>query len=167
MSYTYTTTTGQQGTNTYRIIADERGSVRLVVDSATGEVKQRLDYDAWGSVTLDTNPAYQPFGFAGGLYENDTGLVHFGARDYDARFGRWVSKDPILFRGRQTNSYVYVGNDPVNRVDRRGLMDIFVGVDLDFVGITGLETGFGLVLDTDHPLESGFYTNGEPGFGQM
>src|SRR5512138_1154211 len=51
----------------------------------------------------------------------DTGLVRFGARDYDPRFGRWTSKDPILFGGKQTNLYVYVGNDPVNSVDPSGL----------------------------------------------
>lgn len=50
-----------------------------------------------------------------------TGLVRFGARDYDARFGRWTSKAPILFGGKQTNLFVYVGNDPVNYVDPTGL----------------------------------------------
>jgi len=49
--------------------------------------------------------------------------MRFGARDYDPQVGRWISKDPILFRGRQTNLYVYVGNDPVNRIDPAGLKD--------------------------------------------
>ena len=31
-----------------------------------------------------TQPGLSPFGFAGGLYDDDTGLVRFGARDYDA-----------------------------------------------------------------------------------
>ncbi len=48
---------------------------------------------------VDTNPGFVPFGFAGGLYEADTKLVRFGARDYDPQFGRWTSKDPILFGG--------------------------------------------------------------------
>jgi YD repeat-containing protein len=73
---------------TYRIVSDVRGSVRLVVNAATGEVAQRMDYDAWGNVLLDTNPGFQPFGFAGGLYDSDTGLVRFGARDYDPETGR-------------------------------------------------------------------------------
>ncbi|MES1176703.1 MAG: RHS repeat-associated core domain-containing protein, partial [Myxococcales bacterium] len=47
--------------------------------------------------------------------------VTFGARDYDPSIGRWVNKDPILFGGGQTNLYVYVGNDPVNRKDPTGL----------------------------------------------
>jgi RHS repeat-associated protein len=53
----------------------------------------------------------------GGLYDPDTGLVRFGARDYDPNIGRWVSKDPILFKGHQANLYVYAGNDPINRAD--------------------------------------------------
>src|SRR5690606_7454590 len=79
------------------------------------------EYDAFGRVLFDSMPGFQPFGFAGGLYDWDTGLVRFGARDYDAETGRWTSKDPIGFAGGETNLYVYVGNDPVNFVDPTGL----------------------------------------------
>jgi RHS repeat-associated protein len=61
-----------------------------------------------------------PFGFAGGLYDPDTGLVRFGARDYDAEVGRWTGKDPMGFKARDTNLLSYAGNDPVNRVDPGG-----------------------------------------------
>ena len=37
-------------------------------------------------------PLGQPFGFAGGLYDAETKLVRFGARDYDAGTGRWTSR---------------------------------------------------------------------------
>ncbi|KYF68025.1 hypothetical protein [Sorangium cellulosum] len=67
-----------KGGATYRILTDHLGSPRLVVDAASGQVAQRLDYDEWGNVTLDTNPGFQPFGFAGGLYDRDTRLVRFG-----------------------------------------------------------------------------------------
>ena len=60
---------------TYRLVSDQIGSVRLVVDTATGAVAQRLDYDEFGRVTLDTAPGFQPFGFAGGLYDPDTGVI--------------------------------------------------------------------------------------------
>jgi RHS repeat-associated protein len=79
------------------------------------------DYSAFGVRTVKTGSEDAiPFGFAGGLYDADTALTRFGARDYDARFGRWTNKDPILFDGGQTNLYVYVGNDPVNYVDPEG-----------------------------------------------
>ena len=110
-----------KGGVTYRIIADHLGSPRLVVNAATGQIVQRIDYDAFGNVVSDTNPGFQPFGFAGGLYDRDTKLVRFGARDYDAETGRWTAKDPILFGGGQPNLYTYVGNDPINRIDMDGL----------------------------------------------
>ena len=105
----------------HRLFKDGLGSVRLVVNAATGAVMQRLDYDAFGRVLLDTNPGFQPFGFAGGLYDPDTGLVRFGARDYDPELGRWTNRDPVLFLGGDTNLYAYVRNDPVNLVDTSGL----------------------------------------------
>ena len=104
----------------YRIVTDLLGSVRVVYDLATGNEEQRIDYDVWGNITNDTNPDLQPFGFAGGLYDQQTKLTRFGARDYDAETGRWTAKDPILFSGGDTNLYGYVLNDPVNLIDRNG-----------------------------------------------
>jgi RHS repeat-associated protein len=101
----------------YRFITDWRGSVRLVVEADTGQIAQRIDYSPFGRVLDDTNPGFQPFGFAGGLYEPATGLVRFGARDYDPLTGRWTNKDPIRFGGGDTNLYGYVMQDPVNFVD--------------------------------------------------
>ncbi len=106
---------------TYRIITDYLGSVRLVVDTTTGAIVQQLAYDVFGAVTLDTNPGFQPFGFAGGLYDRDTGLVRFGARDYDPDTARWTIKDPIGFAGGDSNLYGYVLGDPVNGLDVAGL----------------------------------------------
>ncbi|WP_435106738.1 RHS repeat domain-containing protein [Arhodomonas sp. AD133] len=110
-----------KGGTTYRLISNHLGSVRLVVNTDTGDIAQRLDYGPFGQVTEDTNPGFQPFGFAGGLYDPDTGLVRFGARDYDPEVGRWTAKDPILFVGGDTNLYGYVLYDPVNELDPNGL----------------------------------------------
>jgi RHS repeat-associated protein len=74
--------------------------------------RPRGRHDTWGKMLEDTSPGFVPFGFAGGLYDADTGLVRFGARDYDPSVGRWVSKDPIRFGGRQANIYAYAGDDP-------------------------------------------------------
>ena len=71
----------------------------------------------------DTDPDFRvPFGFAGGLYDPDTKLTHFGFREYDAYTGKWTAKDPILFAGGDSNLYGYVLNDPVNLVDPWGLL---------------------------------------------
>ena len=112
-----------KGGVTYRIISDHLGSVRLVVNSADGTIIQSIDYDEFGNITLDTSPGFQPFGFAGGIYDQHTKLTRFGARDYDPVTGRWTSKDPIRFEGGDSNLYGYVINDPLNWSDPTGLYD--------------------------------------------
>ena len=132
-----------KGGFTYRILSDHLGSPRLVVDVETGHIAQRLFYDAFGRVLFDDNPGFQPFGFAGGLYDPDTGLTRFGARDYDAETGRWTAKDPILFAGGDTNLYGYVLNDPINWVDPFGLDRVKAGIIYndggEVIGEIGLE----------------------------
>jgi len=68
-----------------------------------------------------------PFGFAGGLYDSDTKLTHFGYREYDPYTGKWTAKDPLLFGGGDSNLYGYVLGDPVNLVDPSGLSDVNSG----------------------------------------
>jgi RHS repeat-associated protein len=116
---------------TYRLVHDQLGSPRLVVDVATGAIVQRLDYDEFGQVTQDTKPGFQPFGFAGGLYDPDTKLVRFGLRDYDAETGRWAAKDPLRFDGGDANLYGYALSDPVNRIDPSGQAPSVWGKVLD------------------------------------
>jgi RHS repeat-associated protein len=114
---------------TYRILSDHLGSPRLVVDANSGAIIETINFDEFGNetdtlaTTLPTGYVRLPFGFAGGIYDPDTGLVRFGARDYDASVGRWTSKDPILFDGGQNNIYVYAANDPINVQDTDGTRD--------------------------------------------
>jgi RHS repeat-associated protein len=111
----------------YRVVTDHLGSVRRVVRVSDGAVVQRMRYDAYGRVlddVIDEAWSALPFGYAGGLYDRDTGLVRFGARDYDAEIGRWTAKDPIGFSGGDSNVYVYVGNDPQERHDPSGLFGV-------------------------------------------
>jgi RHS repeat-associated protein len=105
---------------TYRIISDHLGSPRIVVDTTSGDVVQRIDYDEWGVVVLDTNPGFTPFGFGGGILDLDTRLTRLGARDYDGAIGRWVAKDPIRLAGG-ANLYVYGMNSPISFNDLSGL----------------------------------------------
>ena len=92
-----------------------------MVKISDGSVSQQLVYDEFGRVLSDTNPGFQPFGFAGGVYDPQVKLTKFGVRDYDAEVGRWTSKDPILFEGGDTNLYGYVVSDPINLIDPNGL----------------------------------------------
>jgi RHS repeat-associated protein len=80
-----------------------------------------MTHDTWGNVTLDTAPGFQPFGFAGGIWDADTGLVRFGARDYDSVMGRWTAKDRRPSWRAEPNLYVYTKGDPTNWIDPTGL----------------------------------------------
>jgi RHS repeat-associated protein len=115
----------------------------MVVNAKTSDVAQSIDYDAWGNVLSETGAGFQPFGFAGGLYDVTTELVRFGARDYDPATGRWTAKDVIGFAGRQANQYAYVNGEPVNRVDPGGRSEMGseVAGSMAGAGIAMLATG--------------------------
>ncbi|KAF0144564.1 MAG: YD repeat-containing protein [Nitrospirae bacterium] len=109
---------------TYYLLYDQVGSLRAVTDSSGNIVKQ-ITYDSFGNIISDTNPSFAvPFGFAGGLHDRDTGLVRFGARDYDPAIGKWTAKDPIDFKGGDVNLFNYISSDPVNWTDPLGLAPI-------------------------------------------
>src|SRR5690606_30097164 len=64
-----------------------------------------------------------PFGYTDHRFEPDLGLTDAGGRFYDAKFGIFLSPDPIgPLNGGSTfgNRYSYVGYDPVNYVDPLG-----------------------------------------------
>jgi len=109
-----------KGGVTYRIISDHLGSVRLVINSSDNSIAQRIDYDEFGNVLQDTHPGIQPFAFAGGIYDQHTKLIRFGARDYDAFAGRWSTKDNILFDSDGLNLYEYAMSDANNFIDLDG-----------------------------------------------
>ena len=106
-------------------------------EALTGLVAQRLDYDVWGNVVADTTPGFQPFGFAGGLYDPDTKLIRFGARDYDPETGRWTAKDAVRFQGG-FNLYLYSGNDPISRIDPSGEFALAIAGAFIGAGVNGL-----------------------------
>jgi RHS repeat-associated protein len=145
----------QRGGTRYYVATNALGSPVAVADAAGAAVK-RLEWDAYGNVVSDSNPAFDlALGFAGGLRDPLTGFSRFGVRDYDPATGRWTARDAALFDGRQTNLYAYVANNPVNLVDLAGLYAIggsaYDGIGGGFrVAVTGegisfcAELGFGI-----------------------
>jgi RHS repeat-associated protein len=68
-----------------------------------------------GARGLLTNP------FKYSEQELNPGLYYYRARYSDASTGRFISEDPIGFRGG-TDFYAYVANDPVDWIDPLGLL---------------------------------------------
>ena len=75
-------------------------------------------YDAFGNATNAAFPTrYQ---FTGREFDSFTGLQFSRARFYDPRLGRFISEDPIGFRGG-VNWFAYTQNNPLNFIDPLGL----------------------------------------------
>lgn len=116
-----------EGGVTYRVLTDQVGSVRRVVDTATGATVLEREYSPYGAPEFSNGSFGQPFGYAGGLEDSLTGLVRFGARDYDPEVGRWTAKDPILTDGG-VNLYEYGASAPQMFVDVDGRLPLFLAV---------------------------------------
>jgi RHS repeat-associated protein len=79
-------------------------------------------YDAFGNdlANENTNTENNPYEFSTKETSAVTGLTYFGARYYDPKLGRWITKDPMgMIDG--PNLYAYVGNNPINFIDPWGL----------------------------------------------
>lgn len=146
------------GAGTFRVLSDHLGSPRLVVNVSSGAVVEEIDYDEFGNVTNDSAPGTIPFGFAGGLYDRDTGLVRFGARDYDASVGRWTSKDPIRFKGSGLNLYSYALNNPINMLDSEGLQSCACGEKASAALYVGPEDAYLASVFADEAKRDEFQT---------
>ncbi|MFA7761327.1 RHS repeat domain-containing protein [Streptomyces sp. NRRL S-448] len=61
--------------------------------------------------------------FVGGTKDNDSGLTHIGAREYDPLIGRFISVDPVmdLKDAQQLHGYTYAANNPFSYSDPDGL----------------------------------------------
>ncbi|GIH22829.1 type IV secretion protein Rhs [Acrocarpospora phusangensis] len=68
-----------------------------------------------------TWPTGMTKGFVGGVNDN-TGLVHLGAREYDAALGRFISVDPVIdyMDPQQMQGYSYAGSNPMTMADADG-----------------------------------------------
>jgi RHS repeat-associated protein len=105
--------------------------------NTNGSVGRRYSYDAYGhSITLNADyslGAYEydfEYRYAGYRWDYETYLLQVRNRWYHPRLGRWVSRDPIGYRGG-INLYGYVSANPIARADNSGLTsDCLCGPDI-------------------------------------
>jgi RHS repeat-associated protein len=142
------------------------GSTIAMTDSTQAMVN-KYSYDPFGNILNQQETVSQPFKFIGqhGVMTEPNGFYYMRARYYDPSVGRFISEDPIGFDGGDVNLCAYAGNQPINRIDPLGLIDLFGYVEGDLVGILGIEGGVGFVVDTDDLLESGVFTTIGPAAG--
>ena len=113
--------TNAGGNSTAWYLTDKIGSVRRIVDASGGNL-YHVDYFTFGGIVpgSESGSGGDRFKFAGRELDSEIGLYYNRARYYDANTGRFISEDPIGFRGGQANLYAYVGNQPTEQLDPTG-----------------------------------------------
>ncbi|MGO9265479.1 MAG: RHS repeat-associated core domain-containing protein [Candidatus Binataceae bacterium] len=113
----YLARTDASGTSAF--LTDALGSTVGLVGSA-GSITTSYTYDPFGNTTVSGSSS-NPYQFTG--RENDgTGLYFDRARYYSSTYQRFVSQDPIGFRGGDSNLFAYVSNGTTNWIDPQGLL---------------------------------------------
>jgi RHS repeat-associated protein len=103
----------------YYYHADGLGSIVDITD-ANRNVVQSYGYDSFGMAKPSTS-FINNYTYTGREFDKETGLYYYRARYYDPMEGRFISKDPIGFKGGDVNIYAYVGNNVINKTDPMGL----------------------------------------------
>jgi len=101
------------------ILTDHLGTP-LMMTSANGTKVWEIAARPFGDSANITGTANLNFRFPGQYFDAETGLHYNYYRDYEPKTGRYISADPIGFKGG-INLYSYVGNNAINRVDPSGL----------------------------------------------
>ena len=139
-----------QGHTSY-YFGDHLGSTNVVTDAA-GTIKERIEYDPYGSFTRHdfgsaaggTSPAYGGTSnpseaahhyFTSQRFDAETGLYFYNARYYDPKLRRFLTPDslvPYPDAPQSFNRYSYVHNNPVNYTDPTGhfawLIPLIIGI---------------------------------------
>jgi RHS repeat-associated protein len=106
------------------LAGDHHGTSEVTISNTDLSVSRRrtLPFGDTRGPTTGTWPTAMDKGFVGGTIDN-TGLTHLGAREYDARIGRFISVDPVmdLTSPQQMQGYSYANNNPTNLSDPAGL----------------------------------------------
>jgi len=81
-----------------------------------------LIYDSYGNLIVKTNPSIDSnYLYTGRELDEEIQLYYYRARYYNAKVGKFLSKDPIGLEEGGSNLYAYVSNNPVNTLDPLGL----------------------------------------------
>lgn len=102
-----------------------------------GSAVWRWESDGYGNTLPEEDPdgngqkTYVYLRFPGQYYDEESGLHYNWHRYYVPRLGRYLSSDPIGIEGG-VNTNVYVGGNPVSRIDPTGevwmLAPVFAGL---------------------------------------
>lgn len=126
------------------------GSAALEIDGLAKVISYE-EYHPFGTTAYqaknkDIKSAAKRYRYTGMERDEETGLAYHSARYYLPWLGRWLSADPIGVKGG-INSYAYVKNNPMIKIDLIGKWDIDWGDVAEGVGwgLVGLAAGIVIV----------------------
>jgi len=117
---------------TYCCAYDANGNVMALVGLTDGTVTARYEYGPFGELLRATGPMAKanPFRFSTKYQDDETDLLYYGYRFYNASTGRWLSRDPLGEHLTSFSSdttlplnplYAFCLNDPTDSSDYLGL----------------------------------------------
>ncbi|MFQ5850529.1 MAG: RHS repeat domain-containing protein [Candidatus Binatia bacterium] len=127
--------------------ADGLGSAWDLTD-ATGAIARSYTYDSFGQLLVQSGSLANPFTYTSREFDPETGLYHYRTRTYNPTEGRFAQEDRLLLSllssattisdlpvglaahilrvlqrdPQDLHPYVYVNNNPTNRIDPMGLL---------------------------------------------
>ena len=104
-------------------LPDTQGNTIGLIDS-TQTITDTFSYYPYGEVASRTGTTTTPFQFLGtlGYYRDSASRTYVRARTLNTAQGRWMTQDPIGFKGGDINLYRYVANRPTVLTDPSGLL---------------------------------------------
>jgi RHS repeat-associated protein len=107
----------RSGTTSY-YQADGLGSLTSL-SNASGALTNTYAYDSFGNLVASSGSIVNNIRYTGREFDTETNLYYYRARYYDPQDGRFLSEDPIAFRGGG-NFYPYALGQPLKYTDPRG-----------------------------------------------
>jgi RHS repeat-associated protein len=112
----------------FYVAPDNLGAPHIITDAGNRKV-WTWTHAPFGNTEPVSEGLTYNLRFPGQIHDQESGLNYNAFRDYNPALGRYVQSDPLgLFAG--VNTYGYVKQNPVTRIDPKGLWPEFLGVPL-------------------------------------
>jgi len=99
-------------------------AINSLITDLSGAIVQHIEYVPFGETFIDERRSQSswttPYLFSGKERDEETGLLYFGARYQDSKYGIWYSVDLLAEMYLNISSYVYCDDNPVKYKDPDG-----------------------------------------------
>ena len=129
----------QSVSETEYFLTDALGSVRQLTNSE-GEITLNRSYDPYGNVLASSGDGESVYAFTGEQVDSDSDLIYLRSRYLSPETGRFLSRDSWggnYHSPQSFNKWLYVSDNPINRIDPLGLWELAPGFNLSAGGIYG------------------------------